>query len=95
MSLSDYLLRELTWMASRPTWDEVFEEIDREGPILKGEGVDTVELIRQIREERDRELMSRIRPDDPSRDRRRRLRRGGPADQGGRGNRPHPGAPDQ
>jgi antitoxin FitA len=65
MSLSDYVLRELTWMASRPTWDEVFEEIDREGPILKGEGVDTVELVRELREERDRELMSRILPDDP------------------------------
>jgi hypothetical protein len=66
MSLSDYLLRELTWMAMRPTWDEVFEEIDREGPPSKGEPVDTVELIREMREERDRELMSRISPDEPA-----------------------------
>jgi plasmid stability protein len=65
MSLSDYLLREITSLASRPTWDEIFEEIDREGPALKGEPVDTVELIRELREERDHELMARIWPDEP------------------------------
>jgi len=65
MSLSDYLLREITALALRPTWQEIFDEIDREGPILKGEPVDTVELIRELREERDRELMARIWPDDP------------------------------
>jgi antitoxin FitA len=65
MSLSDYLLREITALAHRPTWDEIFEEIDREGPILEGEPVDTVELIREMREERDRELMARIWPDEP------------------------------
>ena len=65
MSLSDYLLREITVLARRPTWDEIFEEIDREGPILKGEPVDTVELIREMREERERELMARIWPDEP------------------------------
>jgi antitoxin FitA len=65
MSLSDYLLREITWLANRPTWEEVFEEIDREGPALQGDRVDTVELIREMREERDRELMERIWPDDP------------------------------
>jgi len=52
-------------LARRPTWDEIFEEIDREGPILKGEPVDTVELIREMREERERELMARIWPDEP------------------------------
>jgi len=65
MSLSDYLLREITALALRPTWQEIFDEIDREGPILKGEPVDTVELIRELREERDRELMARIWPDEP------------------------------
>jgi antitoxin FitA len=65
MSLSDYLLREITALALRPTWQEIFDEIDREGPILKGEPLDTVELIRELREERDRELMARIWPDDP------------------------------
>ena len=62
MSLSDYLLREITALALRPTWQEIFDEIDREGPILKGEPVDTVELIRELREERERELMERIWP---------------------------------
>jgi plasmid stability protein len=59
MSLSDYLLREITALALRPTWQEIFDEIDREGPILKGEPVDTVELIRELREERERELEAR------------------------------------
>ena len=65
MSLSDYLLREITALALRPTWQEIFDEIDREGPILKGEPVDTVELIRELREERERELMERIWPHEP------------------------------
>ena len=59
MSLSDYLLREITALALRPTWREIFDEIDREGPALKGEPVDTVELIRELREERERELEAR------------------------------------
>jgi hypothetical protein len=59
MSLSDYLLREVTALALRPTWQEIFDEIDREGPILKGEPVDTAELIRELREERERELEAR------------------------------------
>ena len=63
MSLSDYLLRELTLLARRPTWEEIFEEIDRDGPAL--EGVDAAELIREGREERDRELMARILRDLP------------------------------
>jgi plasmid stability protein len=65
MSLSDYLLREITALALRPTWQEIFDEIDREGPILTGEPVDTVTLMREMREERDRELMERIRPHEP------------------------------
>ena len=65
MSLSDYLLREITALALRPTWQEIFDEIDREGPILEGEPVDTVELLRELREERERELMERIRPHEP------------------------------
>jgi len=64
MSLSDYLLREITFLASRPTWQELFDEIDQDGPGL--EGVDTVELIHQGREERDRELTAWIFPDDPT-----------------------------
>jgi antitoxin FitA len=65
MSLSDYLLREITALALRPTWQEIFDEIDREGPILQGEPVDTVELLRELREERERELMERIWPHEP------------------------------
>jgi antitoxin FitA len=63
MSLSDYLLREITWMASQLTWDEYFDAVDREEPIAAG--IDWVEVIREGREERDRELMERIWPDDP------------------------------
>jgi len=63
MSLSDYLLREITFLAKRMTWDEYFDAVDREEPIATG--VDWAEVIREGREERDRELMARIWPDDP------------------------------
>jgi len=64
MSLSDYLLREITVLARRPTWQEIFDEIDRDGGALAGD-VDTVALIQEMRQERERELMARIWPDDP------------------------------
>jgi antitoxin FitA len=59
MSLSDYLLRELTFLASRPTWQEIFDEIDREGPVATG--IDWAEAVREGREERERELEERER----------------------------------
>jgi antitoxin FitA len=46
MSLSDYLRREITRIASRPTMEEVLESIRRRGPI--GD-IDSVETIREIR----------------------------------------------
>ena len=57
MSLSDYLLRELKFLASRLTWDEYFDLVDREGPIATG--IDWAETIRAEREERERELEAR------------------------------------
>jgi hypothetical protein len=63
MSLSDYLLREITWLATQLTWDEYFDLVKDEEPIATG--IDWVEVIREGREERDRELMARIWPDDP------------------------------
>ena len=64
MSLSDYLRRELTLITQKLTWEELFEELDRDGPVLLGD-VDTVEMIRQDREERERELEARTVRDDP------------------------------
>lgn len=65
MSLSDYLRRELQLLSQQLTWEELFERMDRENRSFDGlEGVDSVELIRQGREERDRELMGRILGDD-------------------------------
>ena len=58
MSLSDYLLQEITLLSGQISWEELFEEIDRDGPALRGE-VDTAEMIRQDREERGRELEAR------------------------------------
>jgi antitoxin FitA len=58
MSLSDYLLREITFLASRPTWDEIFAEIDADSPAVEGD-FDTVAEIRAMREERERELEER------------------------------------
>ena len=61
ISLSDYLRRELLLLTEQLTWEELFEEIDRQGRAPEGlEGIDSAELIRQGREERDRELMGRI-----------------------------------
>ena len=65
ISLSDYLRRELLLLSQQLTWEELFEEMDRENRSFDGlEGVDSAELIRQGREERDRELMGRILGDD-------------------------------
>jgi antitoxin FitA len=58
MSLSDYLLQEVTLLSTQLSWEELFEEIDRDGPAIEGD-VDTVEMIRQDREERERELEAR------------------------------------
>jgi antitoxin FitA len=58
MSLSDYLLQEVTLLSTQLSWEELFEEIDRDGPAIEGEA-DTAELIRQGREERERELEAR------------------------------------
>ena len=43
---------------ARGLYQELFEEIDRDGPAIEGEA-DTAELIRQGREERERELEAR------------------------------------
>jgi antitoxin FitA len=48
MSLSDYLRREITRIASRATMEEVLESIRRRGPIAS-EDFDSVETIREIR----------------------------------------------
>jgi hypothetical protein len=64
MSLSDFLLQEVTLLSGQMSWEELFEEIDRDGPALR-EDVDTVEEIRQDREERGRELEARTLPSVP------------------------------
>jgi hypothetical protein len=47
MSLSEYLLREVTRVADRPSLDEVIERIRRRGPT--GEAFDSVAAVREIR----------------------------------------------
>jgi plasmid stability protein len=65
ISLSDYLRRELMLITQKLTWEELFEEMDRDARSFDGlEGIDSAELIREGREERDRELMGRILDDD-------------------------------
>jgi len=64
MSLSDFLLQEMTLLSRQLSWEEVFEEIDRDGPAIDGEA-DTAEMIRQDREERERELEARTLRDIP------------------------------
>jgi antitoxin FitA len=66
MSLSDYLRRELTHLSHQLSWEELFEEMDRDAWRSEGlSDVDAAELIRQGREERDRELMGRLGEDAP------------------------------
>ena len=62
MSLSDYLLQEITLLSTQLSWDELFDEIDEEDPVATG--IDWVEAIREGREERDRELLGRTGRDD-------------------------------
>jgi hypothetical protein len=64
MSLSDFLLQEVTLLSRQLSWEDVFEEIDRDGPAIDGD-VDTAEMIRQDREERERELEARTLRDIP------------------------------
>jgi hypothetical protein len=58
MSRSDHLLQEIALLSTQLSWEELFEEIDRDGPAIE-EDVDTAEMIRQDREERERELEAR------------------------------------
>jgi hypothetical protein len=66
MSLSDYLRRELTDLSHQLSWEELFEQMDRDPWRSEGlSDVDAAELIRQGREERDRELTERLGGDQP------------------------------
>ena len=50
LSLSDYLLRELTKMVKRPTLDEVLKRIEKRAPVdLKESSVDAVRAERDNR----------------------------------------------
>ena len=63
MSLSDYLLQEVTMLSRQASWEELFDEIDGEDPTPTG--IDWAEVIREGREERDREVRGEVAPDDP------------------------------
>jgi hypothetical protein len=63
MSLSDYLLQEVTMLSRQASWEELFDEIDGEDPTPTG--IDWAEVIREGREERDRELTDRSPRYDP------------------------------
>ena len=57
MSLSDYLLQEVTVLSQQMSWEELFDEVDEDDPTPTG--IDWAAAIREGREERDRELMGR------------------------------------
>jgi plasmid stability protein len=63
MSLSDYLLQEVTMLSRQMSWEELFDEIDEEAPAATG--IDWASVIREGREERDREVRGEVAPDDP------------------------------
>jgi antitoxin FitA len=54
MSLSEYLLRDVVELASRPTLEEMVERV-RSRPLVRTT-VSAAELVREAREERGREL---------------------------------------
>jgi antitoxin FitA len=54
MSLSEYLLRDVVELASRPTLEEMVERV-RSRPLVRTK-VSAAELVREAREERGREL---------------------------------------
>ena len=58
MSLSEYLLRDVVELASRPTLEEMVERV-RSRPLARTK-VSAAELIREAREERGRELDDRL-----------------------------------
>jgi antitoxin FitA len=58
MSLSEYLLREVVELAASPTLAEMTERI-RSRPMIRSK-VPAAELIREAREERERELDVRL-----------------------------------
>ena len=58
MSLSEYLLREVVDLAARPTLAEMTERI-RSRPMIRSK-VAAAELIREARDERERELDVRL-----------------------------------
>jgi hypothetical protein len=60
MSLSDYLLQEVTLLSGQMTWEELFAEIDQDDP--QPTGIDWAEAVREGRQERERELEARTRP---------------------------------
>jgi hypothetical protein len=62
MSLLDYLLQEVTMLSRQMSWEELFDEIDEQEPAT---GIDWATVIREGREERDRELRGEVAPDDP------------------------------
>jgi hypothetical protein len=55
----------VTILSRRMSWDELFDEIDEEEPAPTG--IDWAAVIREHREERDRELGGEMAPDDPDR----------------------------
>ena len=56
MSLSDYLLEELQELATRPTNQEIFDELDRTGGSSDLSTEDIVAMIREGREDRGQHL---------------------------------------
>ena len=60
MSLSDYLLQEVTLLSGQMTWEELFADIDQDDP--QPTGIDWAEAVREGREEREHELEARTRP---------------------------------
>lgn len=61
MSLSDYLLREISRSAEVPTWAEMRKRLAALPPVELPEGVDVADIIREEREARGEHLEAVLR----------------------------------
>ena len=57
MSLSEYLLREIRYVAEKPTMEEMMRRIEAAAPVITH--ISSAQAVREEREKRDRRLIRR------------------------------------
>lgn len=57
MTVSDYLLREVQYIAEKPTMEEIMKRLEKLEPVITN--LSPAEILREERKKRDRRLMRR------------------------------------